>query len=155
MGMGRLPVVLLPIRSISRKLNDDKLWSRTLQTGEFCAILALSEGREANEGENTTMNQQEQQPSPCPECGSQRYRAKKKRIEIDATGTSIHGSVVFCVSCGHTTFYVSNPAEAIANIEKEDRKYQEWLQRQKESAQEQPHTFYLSNLLRKKKRLSG
>jgi predicted nucleic-acid-binding Zn-ribbon protein len=80
------------------------------------------------------MNTQEQQATPCPECGSQRYNSKRKRIEIDATGITIHGSVVFCVTCGHTTFYVSNPTNEIAKLE-EDRKKQEYsIQRQAQEA---------------------
>ncbi len=68
------------------------------------------------------MNNQEQSPSPCPECGSQRYRTKDdKRIELDARGSSIRGRVVFCLACGHTTFYVSKPTEHVAAIEKADR----------------------------------
>jgi hypothetical protein len=66
------------------------------------------------------MNTPQQQASPCPECGNQRYIARNQRIEVGChlQGYNFSCTIVICGTCGYTALYASDPRNTIATIEK-------------------------------------
>jgi hypothetical protein len=91
------------------------------------------------------MNNQAQQPSPCPECGGARVPVGYS-ISVPRLGRRMRGKLeegydfwaVCCTRCGHMTQYASQEfiAQALEAARREQREAQEWLVAEQRRQQE-------------------